>query len=420
MLVADGMGGLHNGALAGALVAHTVSMMVAQREFSAQSLRDSAKIANQLIYNFAQQRQLSGMGSTLVALAVSNDKAWIAAVGDSRAYLLRAGKLEQLTTDHTVLEELRASSLLKPDEGQRSPAAHMLTRSLGPKPTTAIDVWEQTIKAGDVVLLCSDGLYNMVSDARLAEIVAGKPADVVTQLITEANANGGGDNITATVVRFEPARVSAAVQDDLAFYSPQFESFAAEIKVCEADLLRLAEIAAAAASPTLRLFTEGFAMAALLFAALFADHWLPGVLSHSIKESVMREFSIEPRQEQVQPPKPIVTPAEKITRKVPTRIYQEALGEIKKILMADPAQAVWDEQSQALSDLIGDQVEFSVSPGLELKQSLTRYIELARLYQEAIGNWRKKPRDVSAGERVGTVRRELNAERMLILQMISK
>ena len=144
----------------------------------------------------------TGMGTTLTALLLAQKKAFLAHIGDSRAYLLRAGKLEQLTNDHSVVAEQVRSGLLTPAQARTSPYRHVITRALGIDEEAAPDLVERSVLKNDAFLLCSDGLTEMVDNREISGILSGaSPRDTVKKLIDAANERGGVDNITAVVVK---------------------------------------------------------------------------------------------------------------------------------------------------------------------------------------------------------------------------
>ena len=137
----------------------------------------------------------------MTLLSIDNGKATVAHVGDSRAYLLRDGMLSQLTEDHTVANEYVTQGRISEEEADSHPLRHMVTRTLGLTRFVDIDEVELDLASGDRILLCSDGLTEMVKEVRLTEIVGtGEPDEVVWTLVEAANAAGGVDNITVVVV----------------------------------------------------------------------------------------------------------------------------------------------------------------------------------------------------------------------------
>ena len=206
--VADGMGGHAGGEVASRIAVDVLSAMFAGFERpSPQGLVEAARAANRAVWDQAQGAvELRGMGTTLVALAlvdVGNTKELaVANVGDSRAYRLHHGELEQLTSDHSLVQELVDEGQLAADEMPYHPQRHVLTRALGVDPDVAVDVWELSPTDGDRFLLCTDGLVREVGDDQLASILRGleDPSDAARELVAQAREHGGNDNITVVVV----------------------------------------------------------------------------------------------------------------------------------------------------------------------------------------------------------------------------
>ena len=198
--VADGVGGHKAGEVASQTAVDTL-----QREFrepTTDGLVDAVKTAN-LAESNPDQR---GMGTTLTAVALVNEdgeeRLAVVNVGDSRAYLLQQGELEQLTEDHSLVEQLVREGQLTPAEAQVHPQRSIITRALGLDPEVEVDSWELTPYKGDRILLCSDGLTNEVSDDEIASTLrsVGDPEEAARQLVNEARDHGGSDNITCVVV----------------------------------------------------------------------------------------------------------------------------------------------------------------------------------------------------------------------------
>jgi len=209
-LVADGMGGHVAGQLASRLAASgTVAALrnVAHREASlTEKLRYGVAAANHEIFRTAQEKpEVAGMGTTLVALLAGRGRVALAHVGDSRAYLVRAGRIRQLTDDHSLVAELVRRRELSPRDARGHPHRHVLTRALGVRRQVEADLAELTPAEGDVVVLCSDGLTTHVSDDEIAEIA--RRADdldaACERLVDLANARGGEDNVTVALIRCE-------------------------------------------------------------------------------------------------------------------------------------------------------------------------------------------------------------------------
>ena len=228
MVLADGMGGYNAGEVASGIAVQTISELAAEgadREirhdrdsttgFMRQTivLRDAITRSNKIIYQTAQsQKHCEGMGTTLVACMFEDNKISVAHVGDSRAYRLRGGKLEQLTLDHSLLQELVDRGFYSAEEAQRSTNRNYVTRALGVEPTVDVEIQEFECQIGDIYLLCSDGLPDMVEDDDIHLTISTFNAslDVVSQqLVQLANDNGGRDNISvmlAQVVDSFPVR----------------------------------------------------------------------------------------------------------------------------------------------------------------------------------------------------------------------
>src|SRR5437868_652569 len=203
--VADGVGGHKAGEVASQTAVETL-----QREFTeptTDALIDAVKTANRTVWNLAETNSdQRGMGTTLTAIALVDDGAEqrlaIVNVGDSRAYLLQQGELEQLTEDHSLVEQLVREGQLTPEEAQVHPQRSIITRALGLDPEVEVDSWELTPYRGDRILLCSDGLTNEVTDDEIASTLrtVSDPNEAARQLIQEARDHGGSDNITCVIV----------------------------------------------------------------------------------------------------------------------------------------------------------------------------------------------------------------------------
>ena len=204
--VADGMGGARAGEVAARLAAATLEEAGTQTR-GEQGVTAMIVEANRRIWERAlADPATAGMGTTVTAALVDTDSGTVAIghVGDSRAYLLRDGTLEQLTTDHSLVAELVSSGVLTPEEAERHPQRSAITRALGTEPTVEVEVLTIVGQPGDLFLLCSDGLPTMLSDGNVAaalEAAERDPATAGEALVVAANARGGEDNIT--VVLFE-------------------------------------------------------------------------------------------------------------------------------------------------------------------------------------------------------------------------
>ena len=163
--------------------------------------------ANAEVYAAAQAvAERRGMGTTLTALLLVERRAFIAHVGDSRLYLVRGSEVRQLTEDHSLLNDYIKMKNLTPEEIEAFPHKNVIVRALGMKETVQVDVLHEVPQTGDVYLLCSDGLSGMVTDEHMAQILSDPDGDLdkkCERLIDAANANGGTDNITVILVRYE-------------------------------------------------------------------------------------------------------------------------------------------------------------------------------------------------------------------------
>ncbi|MDX6689099.1 MAG: family protein phosphatase [Solirubrobacteraceae bacterium] len=207
-VVADGMGGAQAGEVASRVAVETFERGLGEASAGSaeQLLAERVQAANARIYEMSQAEQgHAGMGTTLTAAHVGEHDVAIAHVGDSRAYRLRDGQFERLTEDHSLVEEMRRRGQLTAQEADEHPQRSVITRALGPEPDVRVDTHSWRGEAGDVYLLCSDGLTSMVSESRVADIVrtAANLQDAGRKLIAAANDAGGRDNITVLLFRLE-------------------------------------------------------------------------------------------------------------------------------------------------------------------------------------------------------------------------
>ena len=200
-VVADGMGGHNAGDVASEVAVNTMAAL-APTIPDIDLLGRAVESANHAVITEAQKAGCEGMGTTMTACVVQGDKIAIAHVGDSRAYLLHTGKLQQLTRDHSWVADMIDQGRLTPDEARVHPNRSVITRALGSDPQMQPDLYEITASEGDRLLLCSDGLTSMVDDGSIQAILARirDPQRCAGALVKEAIANGGSDNITVIVV----------------------------------------------------------------------------------------------------------------------------------------------------------------------------------------------------------------------------
>lgn len=224
-MVADGMGGHASGEVASKMsidalgeFLHETSddpertwpyKMDRSKGYEENRLITGVKLANLRIYQTSQRDgKKRGMGTTFVGLYAADDGLYIAHVGDSRCYRFRAGRLEALTEDHSLLNDYIKMKRLTPEEIENFPHKNVIVRALGMKDTVKVDTRFEVPEIGDTYLLCSDGLAGPVSDAQIAEVLATSTGDIketASRLIQRANENGGPDNITAVLVRWTAA-----------------------------------------------------------------------------------------------------------------------------------------------------------------------------------------------------------------------
>jgi len=216
-IVADGMGGHNAGEIAAQLVVESLPKLV-QRRLSTMP-RTSAALARRLrsavsrlsrdVYEQASEKpHLYGMGATVVAAMIRGDEAIIVHMGDSRAYLLRDGRLRLLTRDHSVVQALIDAGDITPEEAEYHPDRNRITASIGMPGEPTPDSKRVHLRIGDKLLLCTDGLANMVDDAHVCQILrsTAPPETVCKDLIDAANTAGGDDNITVVVIEVREDR----------------------------------------------------------------------------------------------------------------------------------------------------------------------------------------------------------------------
>jgi serine/threonine protein phosphatase PrpC len=203
--VADGVGGAPGGATASELAVASLDSVRALRGSDPDSvLRELFDQANRSIVLRAQTNpKCAGMSTTLVVALIDDGWLWIANMGDSRAYLIRDGRIAQLSEDHSVVAERMRAGLISEEEAIHSPHRSVITRSLGAADGMEADIFNcGPLDDGDIVLLCSDGLYTMVSEPEIARCTTSLlPRDAVRELIRSANATGGQDNIAVAIAR---------------------------------------------------------------------------------------------------------------------------------------------------------------------------------------------------------------------------
>ena len=197
--VADGMGGHRAGEVASATAIEALKTAY----LGGQRLDEAVVAANDAVFaRAAEDAALRGMGTTLTAMALKDSTALLGHVGDSRAYLMRDGAVTQVTEDHSLVEQLVREGRLSPEEAQNHPQRAIITRALGVDPDVQVDTYRLDLKPGDRLLICSDGLTNMLSDDTIAQTLRRHvdPQQAADTLVDMANQAGGDDNITVVLV----------------------------------------------------------------------------------------------------------------------------------------------------------------------------------------------------------------------------
>ena len=208
-VVCDGMGGAAAGEIASSLAVDEVMRLLTNRDAARPLLEDAEAAvasANTAIFMRSQSNQnLNGMGTTLVSLLAEDQRGWLINVGDSRGYRLRNSHLEQITLDHSLVEEQVRMGRMDPAEALRSPFKNVITRALGTQSSITPDIFELENEPGDLFMLCSDGLTRELADPTIERILKlDLPLqELCTRLVEAANNSGGHDNITCLLVRAE-------------------------------------------------------------------------------------------------------------------------------------------------------------------------------------------------------------------------
>ena len=224
--VADGMGGHQGGEVASQTAVDALREAYADSDGSVDALRRAVQAANQAVWDRARASQaLTGMGTTLTVVALIGDppdqELAIANVGDSRTYLYRDGSIAQVTDDHSLVQDMVRRGQLTPEQAVDHPRRNILTRVLGGGPEVEVDTWQVVPYAGDRYLLASDGLPNEMTDDQIASVLRrlADPSDAAAELVRQAKANGGNDNVTVVVLDVvddddRSARASAVLAAD--------------------------------------------------------------------------------------------------------------------------------------------------------------------------------------------------------------
>ncbi len=213
-VLADGMGGYNAGEIASGMATALLKSALVHwlSEAPPQAKTGEVKRAielcvanvNRSIFNAARSnRQYAGMGTTLVLGVFHHDRLLVGHIGDSRCYRWRGAELLQITQDHSFLQEQIDAGLLTPEQAATAPNKNLLTRALGIEPEALLELKEHRVEAGDIYLLCSDGLWDMLPNAAIASVLqkGSSLAQMATELVASANLNGGRDNITVLLTQ---------------------------------------------------------------------------------------------------------------------------------------------------------------------------------------------------------------------------
>ena len=223
-IVADGMGGHAAGEVASEMAVQTIERELQELtepddRDAEEKLAEALRKANRTIHDRTiTEVDKQGMGTTASVLVLWQSKYLIGQVGDSRVYLLRDGELQQLTKDHSYVQEQVDAGFLTPEQARYHPYSNVITRCVGASPEVEPDIYEGDVKVGDLFLVASDGLTGMVDDRRLQILLMSRaaPERKVHALIAEANGRGGLDNITAIVVQVAPDEAPVSREDSVA------------------------------------------------------------------------------------------------------------------------------------------------------------------------------------------------------------
>lgn len=222
--VADGMGGAQAGEVASALAVYGLRLELLKQTLNGENLEVVDRLIyalekiNKLIWQESQRNlAFKGMGAAITAVIVEGERAYIAEVGDSRAYLVRKGRIKQITTDQSLYEALKVSGVYRGDASEQPPSRNIILQSLGGQEEVQVAVNSVQLQAGDYLLLCSDGLSNKLSAEEIRKFIARAPnlESACTTMISVAKKRGGDDNITVVLCKFEGDALRASEQGSI-------------------------------------------------------------------------------------------------------------------------------------------------------------------------------------------------------------
>jgi protein phosphatase len=208
-IVADGMGGYKGGEIASALAIESAKSYITnnfeetnrEKEKILDLIKNAIEYANMVVYERSKEvEELNGMGTTMDVVIIQSGRLYIGHVGDSRVYRLRKDFFRKLTTDHSYVEQLVRQGNITKEEAYNHPKKNMLTKALGCTAFVEPDVMVKGFQKDDILLMCTDGLTNMVREDQICEIIKENPESACDVLVNKANENGGQDNITAVII----------------------------------------------------------------------------------------------------------------------------------------------------------------------------------------------------------------------------
>ena len=209
-ILADGMGGYKGGEIASSLAAESAARYIKsnfssnliEKEEILKLVENAVEYANMVVYEKSKEvEELEGMGTTLEICLIYNNKAYIGHVGDSRIYRIRKDVIRKLTKDHSYVQKLIEDKKITREEAKYHPKKNMLTKALGCTPYVEPDIRARKFEKGDIFIMCSDGLTNMVDEKQIYDIVTRDIEKAAEELVNEANAAGGYDNITVIIIK---------------------------------------------------------------------------------------------------------------------------------------------------------------------------------------------------------------------------
>lgn len=280
LIVCDGMGGHAAGEVASRLGVDTIIATFHRESAPAQVLREAFALANQRIYAEGH----GTMGTTGVAALLADNVLHVANVGDSRAYLVREGRISQISHDHSFVSDQVAAGLMTPEQARASNVRNIITRALGHLPEVEVDLFSLALRPGDTILLSSDGMHGLVEDQEIAELSSILPPEQAAQrLIDTANERGGTDNITVVIAQVDELDPSAAALPTPEPLSPEELSDDAALPPALSSPLRATSMAATAPAasapsspverPLSRLGLSGAALALVVLLGLAGYLW---------------------------------------------------------------------------------------------------------------------------------------------------